>query len=96
MKFKKEDLKELTYLDVGEEDGPFVVVETEQVDARRWVSLHSLIFSFEGKYYHTHYERGLTEYQETYPFEGEPEEIECQEVFRKEKVVTTVYFDTTP
>lgn len=45
----------------------------------RWSSLHTMVFEHEGKHYGADYEQGLTEQQDTFPFEDSPEETECPE-----------------
>ena len=47
-------------------DGFATELHREQIDTRRWVSVHELIFRApdDGKAYCVHYQRPLTEYQE--------------------------------
>jgi hypothetical protein len=60
----------------------------EQVDSGRWESIHQLVIKDrEGRYWEAHYTRGLTEYQESKPFEGHAL-VEFREV---EKVPVTTY-----
>lgn len=56
------------------------VVHDEIVDHRRWVVRHRTVFAFDGKHYETYYDRGATEMQDVTPFEGEPDQIEVDEV----------------
>lgn len=64
-------------------------VYDEQVDSNRWESLHEMVFEHEGKMYRAEYRRGLTEYQDTYPFDSNhDDEIECPEV-EQVQVTTT-------
>lgn len=63
-------------------------VVNEIVQQRRWMTLMRRVFEYQGKLYQTFYELGNTEYQDTPPYEFDPEEIECEEVFAEEKVIT--------
>ncbi len=77
MKFKKEDLIELTWGDGSDE---FAVLSNELIDTTRWSTVHELVFEYGGKTYRTSYTRGATECQDEQPFEYEPDEVECAEV----------------
>lgn len=58
------------------------------IEDRRWVSVHELVIrDADGRYWMTYYEQGLTEYQDTRPFEDDTE-VEFREV---EKVPVTTY-----
>jgi len=48
---------------------------------------HRRVFRHDGKFYETHYQRGATECQEERPYEHDEAEIECPEVFAREKTV---------
>lgn len=63
------------------EDELYEVIVNEHYDDSRWNSVHNLVFleKSSGKYYHTRYERGLTESQMCNPFDGEVT-VECDEV----------------
>lgn len=89
MKFKKELLQEVAcmYPDEEEWEG-FKVISKDITDTSRWAVHHSLIFSFEGKFYQTNYREGATEYQDESPFEHDPDEIECKEVKPVQKTIT--------
>lgn len=88
MKFSKIDLKLLIYHDKPEFNGkPLKYICHEEGEKRRWSSTDRLVFSYDEKFYETWYESGNTEYQEYEPFENEPDEIECKEVFLKEKII---------
>ncbi|MFF4779430.1 hypothetical protein ACFY05_42105 [Microtetraspora fusca] len=64
--------RELAYSNLGDTIDGWTVVENEQTDARRWVSVHSLVIRNEaGEHYAGWYSRGLTEYQDTRPWEDE-------------------------
>ena len=63
------------------------------VGHRRWSVDHEVVFKQDGHYYHTGYSVGATEGQDERPYEYEPDEIECPEVWPHEKVVT-VYMET--
>ena len=60
----------------------------EQVSTRRWVSVHQLVVrDEEGRFWAATYERGLTENQDTEPFEDD-DDVEFHEV---RKVPVTSY-----
>ena len=77
MKFNKEFLQEM--------EGN--TISDRIVDHRRWSVTHERIFEHEGKFYKTRYSVGATEMQEERPYEGSPDEIECQEMRKVSKVV---------
>lgn len=83
MKFKKQWLQDLVWDDV--DDGEIVL--NEITDTSRWSVHYDLVFKFGDKFYRTHYSRGATENQDESPFEWEPDEIDCEEVFPTEKTV---------
>lgn len=80
MKFKKEFLQEEIYSEN--------VVQDNIIGKRRWSVDHECIFKHDGKFYRTTYEVGATEYQDGQPYQDAGDEIECKEVFAKEKVIT--------
>lgn len=84
MKIAKEILKELVY---GSFEG-FEVISDEITDTGRWSVYHEMIFSHEGHFYRTSYSVGATEYQCEEPFEFDPVEVDVEEVFPVEKVIT--------
>ena len=57
-------------------------------DTSRWSVHYRRVFEHEGKLYETFYSVGATECQDESPYEYADDEIECKEVFRKEKLVT--------
>lgn len=69
-------------------------VETErQTSEGRWLSYHEVIVKREsdGKFFKSNYSRGLTEYQDTYPYdEDKPEFIE---VFPEKKTIEIVVYN---
>lgn len=83
MKFPKETLRELLWDKV---DG-FEVVEDKITDTSRWSIHYRLVFKHDGKFYATSYSVGATESQDESPFEYEPDEVECKEVFPVEKIL---------
>lgn len=88
MKFEKHILKEM-------EDLPnFEVISDEIYDNSRWSILHQRIFKYQGKFYSTCYSVGSTEYQDESPYEYDPNEIECPEVYPH--LVTTVVYKSEP
>jgi hypothetical protein len=88
VKFKKDILQEIVAGDstIGE------VIEDKIDDHDRWSVHHSIVFKTpaDGRFFQTGYRVGATEYQDESPFEYDPEEIECPEVF-PESVLMTVY-----
>lgn len=82
MKFDKRFLIE----ELEEEETKTILEEV--VQQKRWTTLMRRVFEYEGRLYSTFYEVGNTEYQDTRPYEYDPDEIECQEVFAREKTIT--------
>lgn len=80
MLFKKEFLQKLGY----KKDA---IVEETILDHTRWSVVYQRVFKFEDKFYETVFSVGATEYQDESPYEYEPEEIECEEVFPVEKTI---------
>ena len=62
------------------------LVKDKIYDTTRWSELHEIIFKYRDKHYSATYSKGLTEYQDEYPWDYEPE-VKCTEVVRKEVVV---------
>lgn len=85
MKFKKEDLVELSW---GLPPEGFEVVEDVILKTTRWSITSKLTFKFGDKFYQTTYRKGATECQDESPFEYENDEIECKEVFPVQKTIT--------
>ena len=54
----------------------------------RWNVHHERVFAFEARYYITQYSVGATENQDEEPYQDDADEIECVEVFPRERVVT--------
>lgn len=54
----------------------------------RWTIHYETVFQHNGKFYKTEYGVGATEHQEEIPYEYDPDEIECPEVFPVETMVT--------
>jgi hypothetical protein len=71
MKFSKHDLAEETH----------ETVVNEITDHDRWTAHYRRVFKVGDKYFETHYRVGATEYQDEGPYEYDPDEIECEEVF---------------
>lgn len=84
----KSVLETLLYVEPGTQVNEVLLVANERVGARRWVEERRLIVSIEGEYYAAPFEVGLTEMQETEPFENEPNEVEVHAVRPVEKTVT--------
>lgn len=82
MKFKKEFLIEL------EDEYNVDIISEDIIDQSRWSTHYRTVFKFENKYYETFYSVGSTEYQDESPYEYEPDEIELDEVFPVEKIIT--------
>lgn len=85
IKVKKSVLKELIYASKGkiitEDEQSYEFVQTEDTSTSRWSQHCELVFKFEGSYYASSYSHGLTEIQDESPYDYDPEEIECEEVF---------------
>lgn len=86
MKFKKEDLQD----GVGRYNSGRLknTILCEHSGESRWAQEWRRVFEFEGKLYETYYRVGSTECQNESPYEYEDDEIECPEVFAREKTVT--------
>lgn len=69
-----EDAREFAYNDKGNAWQGLRVEENRQIDEGRWCSVHELILekTETGELFCSTYERGLTECQDTRPFEDEP------------------------
>jgi hypothetical protein len=78
MKFSKEFLRD----DGGE------TVYDRITEHSRWSVHHERVFRHEEKFYLTTYSVGATENQDVSPYEYEGDEIECVEVFPREKTIT--------
>jgi hypothetical protein len=63
-------------------------IEDEIIGHGRWTVHHRRVFSHEGKFYVTTYSVGATESQDERPYEYDSEEIDCAEVFPREKTIT--------
>lgn len=63
-------------------DIEYEVIVNAWYDDKRWNSVHDLVFldKSTGKYYHTRYEKGLTESQYLNPFDYDKEGVMCDEV----------------
>jgi len=75
--FPKQDLLDLIS---DEEVEGYTFIEDELVDQSRWALHHTLVFSYENKYWRASYSVGSTEYQDERPFENEGESVTCYEV----------------
>ena len=77
--FDKDDLLELLDCEKGDEVNGLKYITTINNGKSRWVSCHSVIFEFEGKTWASDFSRGLSETQETYPYdEDEPTAYEVE------------------
>lgn len=64
--------RDLAYGDPGDSVEGYTVVANEHIDTRRWESVHRLVIRNErGEHFMDTYRRGLTEYQDNGPYEGE-------------------------
>jgi hypothetical protein len=70
-------------------EGYATELHCEQIDTRRWLSVHELIFRApdDGKAYRVTYDRGLTENQWCSPFEYRGNTIEAVEVEQRTRTV---------
>lgn len=93
----REEAREMLWLDLGTVVGGYEVTENRQVEERRWVSVHEFVIRqlSTGRFYRTFYERGLTEYQDTEPFDewACPDGVVFTSVVQ-EPVTAYVYKDT--
>ncbi|MGM9987353.1 MAG: hypothetical protein ACI35O_09015 [Bacillaceae bacterium] len=64
-------------------DLPYNAILDEITETSRWSIHHRIIFSYQGRFYETHYSEGATEMQDESPWEYE-DQVECQEVELKE------------
>lgn len=79
--------RELAYVGVGETSDGWTVVSNEETDHGRWASIHTLVIKNEsGEFFTADYSRGLTEYQDTKPWEYE-ETATFTQVFPETKTV---------
>jgi hypothetical protein len=92
----REQAQEMAWLDRGDTAGGYVIAENRQVEERRWVSVHELVIRqvSTGSFYRAFYERGLTEYQDTEPFDkwSHPDGVTFTRVTQK-PVTAYVYED---
>lgn len=84
MKFKKETLQDL----VGDAVDGYEIIYDKIDGNSRWSIIHEMVFKFDGKFYMTSYSVGATECQDESPYEFDDDEIECKEVFQKQKTIT--------
>jgi hypothetical protein len=98
MLFSKGALEELVEeTHVEDENGNVLgIVKRTRTEDSRWSANYVMIFSCTKmdrtkNFYRTQYSRGLSEQQEESPFEHDPDQIECPEVF--ERVSTVVRKD---
>lgn len=81
MKFKKEYLQECARENTD-------VIINEIVEHGRWTLTYEIIFRFEDKFYRSFYQRGATENQDESPYEFDEDNIECEEVYAMQVLVT--------
>ncbi|MGW9170144.1 hypothetical protein [Streptomyces decoyicus] len=76
--------------DAEDEPGYAVELHREQVDTRRWMSVHQLIFRApdDGKVYSVLYEQGLTEMQDDHDHWGYEDRVKAIEMEPQEVTVT--------
>lgn len=88
LRLTKEQAQDLLDCQSNPELG-LTVEHDEHIEDRRWVSVHLLVVKDDlfGRYWAAIYEQGLTENQDTWPFEN-VEEVQFIEV---EKVPVTTY-----
>jgi hypothetical protein len=84
VKFNKRDLEEL----LEDDHGDFKKIKCDMVDKTRWSIVNELVFQYKNEFYKTTYSYGATESQDERPFEYDPEEIECEEVYPVQKTIT--------
>lgn len=82
--------RQLAYTSVGKTFNEWTVVANEEGDHGRWESHHRLVIRNEaGEHFAAWYSKGLTEYQDTRPWEEESEAV-FEPVQRRVKVVEQV------
>jgi hypothetical protein len=74
----------LDILNGDSDDGE--LIKDKIYDTTRWSELHEIVFKYKDKFYLATYSKGLTEYQNEYPWDYD-NEVECAEVVQKEVVV---------
>lgn len=84
MKFSKRILADLDW----QTPEDFTIIYTKITGNSRWSISYERVFSYKDKFYETHYSVGATEMQDEGPYEYDPDEVECKEVFPKEKTIT--------
>lgn len=85
-----EDARELAYLGVGQGFDGWTVVADDEVDHSRWESHHQLVIrDADGRHYAAPYSQGLTEYQDTRPWEDQ-KTVTFHPVAPRSKVVHVV------
>jgi len=60
----------------------------------RWSVHHERVFSHEGRFYRTTYSVGATESQDESPYDYQPDMVECEEVFPRNRVVVVYETET--
>lgn len=98
LKVSAGDARELAHMRPGQGFDGMAVVLNEQVGSRRWVSEHHLVISTGNgddiRYWGAGYDQGLTENQETRPFD-DVDMVDFYPQVRRE-VVRYVYEDAKP
>lgn len=75
-------------------DDPEVDVVNEVSGKSRWSVHYHRVVKLDGRFYRANYSVGATESQDESAYEYSPEEVECQEVFPVQKIITV--YETTP
>jgi hypothetical protein len=84
--------RELAWRSAGKSSEGWTVVENEEIEHRRWESVHRLVIrNEEGEHYAATYRRGLTENQDGRPFDDE-ETVTFTQVFPKTETVEVVRY----
>lgn len=84
--FSKDELKETLY---GDSD-TLESVQDKAIGSSRWTEHREMVFRERGtdNFYSVTYEQGLTEQQDIYPFQDDPDDIECPQVEPYQQSVT--------
>ncbi|WP_405620300.1 hypothetical protein [Streptomyces sp. NBC_00076] len=87
--FTREQLDEWDLPGAWADDAP-EILHREQVDSKRWASVHELVFRApdDGKAWRVYYERGLTEHQDDHDPWDYDRTVEADEVERVEVTTT--------
>lgn len=94
MKFPKDIMQELAYMEVGEKfdfDGKEIEIKVmESTGNSRWSQHFYMVFAYDNRFFCSNFSKGATEYQDEAAYEYEKGDIDCDQVF-PHKVETIEY-----